>query len=665
MKKIFSTVALICCFVFAKAQVNEYLLAGDKFFAAGDYYSAAQYYEYYLGKKKSKNNQAAYNPYAVSAVAKQTPVKSKVPVSSKEQVIYNLAESYRQLNFHEKAEPYYVQAMAGDRSKFPLLRYRYATTLRALGKPEEAEEQLKAFAAEYKEADVYTEAVIRETRNAEFAKEQLAKSNAGTYTIVKSPKVLNDTGATYAPAWLNEQTLLFTSTKPESKKSKEYINRIYQVPVTNGNFGTVEKLTIAQPNEIHQGVVTVTPDGKTMFLSRWTIGKEKKSASIYSCSKTATGWSDPVLADAVNFAGSSSQQPFVMPDGKSLLFSSDKGDGLGGFDLWYAALDANGIPSNPTNLGATINTKYDEQAPFYHTASNTLVFASNGRVGMGGFDFFFSKGSIGSLAEPKNFGYPVNSVKDDIYFVSRGPANNILQDVYFSSDREASCCLEMFSLNKARALKQVSGIVLDCDKKTPMSGVNVEIIDTINKKTIAVKTTDASGQYSFTLEDFTPLKATATYNGYFTNSLQFNSPDDMEDDMLKNPDICLKLMPAPEEPIVLENVYYDYDMATLKAESGPALDKLVKLLKDNPTTRIEINGHTDSNGSDDYNLKLSDARANSVVAYLVSKGIDKARLQAKGLGETMPVADNTNADGTDNPEGREQNRRTEFKVLGQ
>ena len=138
MKKIFSTVTLICCFVFAKAQVNEYLVAADKFFAAGDYYSAAQYYEFYLGKKKSKNNQAAYNPYAVSAVSKSAPAKSKVPVSSKEQVIYNLAESYRHLNFHEKAEPYYVQAMASDRSKFPLLRYRYATTLRALGKPEEA-----------------------------------------------------------------------------------------------------------------------------------------------------------------------------------------------------------------------------------------------------------------------------------------------------------------------------------------------------------------------------------------------------------------------------------------------------------------------------------------------------------------------------------------------
>ncbi len=661
MKKILSTLTLSLCFMIAGAQVKEYLVAADKYFAGGDYNSAAHYYELYLGKGKSKNEE--FSPYAVAASSKPVVKKTNVPVSSKEQILYNLAECYRQLHFHEKAEPYYVQSLNLDKSKFPLVRYRYATTLKALGKSEEAANQYKAFITEHGTTDEYTESAEREIKSFDFVKGQTNKKGLTAYTIAKSPKILNDTGATYAPAWLDQNTLLFTSTKPETKGSKEYTNRIYQVSYSGGTPGTVTKSSISQPKDIHQGVVTVTPDGNTMFLSRWTIGgKNKRSSSIYSSKKSGGNWSEPVLVQNLNVAGSNSQEPFVTADGKYLLFASDRAGGAGGLDLWYASFE-NGVPGTPMNMGNIVNTKYDDRGASYHAASNTLVFASNGRVGMGGFDFYYSKGTIANLAEPKNFGFPVNSIKDDIYFVSRGSATNILQDVLFSSDRESSCCLEMFSLNKTKAPKKISGTVVDCEGKIAMGGVNVEIVDTINKKTISVQTTDANGKYSFTIDEFAPLKAMASRDGYFASSLQFNSPDDMEDDVMETPEICLTLMPKPEEPVVIENIYYDYDKATLKKESFPELDKLVKLLKDNPATNIEINGHTDSNGSDEYNLKLSDARAKSVVKYLTGKGIDKKRLQWKGYGETVPVTDNTNTDGTDNPEGREKNRRTEFKVI--
>ncbi len=161
------------------------------------------------------------------------------------------------------------------------------------------------------------------------------------------------------------------------------------------------------------------------------------------------GWSEPVPADAViNAEGANAQQPFVMPDGKYLLYASDKPGGYGGFDLYAAELGPDGKPKRSFNLGSTINTSGDEQAPYYHAASGTLVFSSNARIGMGGFDFYYSKGTIDKWEEPVNFGYPVNSVKDDIYFVSRGGAKNILEDVFLSSDRMAECCLEMFYLKK-------------------------------------------------------------------------------------------------------------------------------------------------------------------------------------------------------------------------
>jgi OOP family OmpA-OmpF porin len=295
-----------------------------------------------------------------------------------------------------------------------------------------------------------------------------------------------------------------------------------------------------------------------------------------------------VLFDAlVNTPGYNAQQPFLMSDGKTLLFSSDKPGGNGGFDLWYASLDANGKPDKAVNLGTTINTINDEQAPYYHDATRTLVFSCNGRTGMGGFDFFFSKGTLEALATPENFGYPVNSIKDDIYFTSRGSDKNILEEVLLSSDRSADCCLELFTLKKK------------------------------------------------IIQDTVPAPV---------------------------PDL-VKEEPKVEAVIVLDNVYYDFDKSSLREESSPALDKLVGLLNQYPTMVIEIRAHTDNKGDDKYNMTLSDARAQVVVNYLVSKGIDKVRLQSKGYGASMPVAPNKHEDGTDDPDGRQKNRRTEFKVL--
>ncbi|HSN61949.1 MAG TPA: hypothetical protein VLR49_13500, partial [Ferruginibacter sp.] len=157
---------------------------------------------------------------------------------------------------------------------------------------------------------------------------------------------------------------LFTSTRPDATdKNKPNTNRLYQTSYSNNAAGAVVKTTIPQSKDIQQGVAAVTPKGNTLFLSRWEISKEKTSAAIYSSSKTGESWSEPVAVTALNVAGSNSQQPFVMPDGKKLLFSSDRATGLGGYDIWIADLDENGNVSNVTNMGSSINTKYDEQAP--------------------------------------------------------------------------------------------------------------------------------------------------------------------------------------------------------------------------------------------------------------------------------------------------------------
>ncbi|MGB8190807.1 MAG: OmpA family protein, partial [Chitinophagaceae bacterium] len=515
--------------------------------------------------------------------------------------------------------------------------------------------------------DKYSEAAKREILNLQFIQKEL-KKDISRFNISRAPQGLNDTGASYAPVW-KDHTLYFTSTRPErlSEKKQDYTNRIYQAVYAEGSFSGITRVVVPKPENQHEGVVALTPDGNTMFLTRWTVGNGKKSSVIYTSQKAGNEWGHAtVLGEPVYAATSNTQQPLVMPDGKHLVYASDKPGGQGGFDLWYAELGVDGKVLSDMNMGNVINTSGDEQAPYYHTASGALVFSSNGRVGMGGYDFYFSKGSIGNWSAPQNFGYPVNSVKDDIYFASRGPANNILQEVLLSSDRNAACCLELFYVRKIRPLRQVSGSVIACDGNVPLSGATVMIIDTIANKTIATKTTDAQGRYSFTIEDYQPLKAVASSTGYVAGVLHFNSPADVEEEMLTNPALCLSPIPVPpvETPIVIDNVFYDFNKSNLRDESFPSLDKVIEMLNNNPSMVIEISAHTDNIGTEKYNQKLSEARAKSVVAYLVSKGIDKSRLQAKGYGSTQPIAANKNDDGSDNPEGRQKNRRTEFKIIG-
>ena len=662
MKKIFVLTAVLFSFASLHAQfVYDYLKAADDYFQKGDYASAAEYYEKYMGGDKTGKDKE-FKPYTPQNSSKKTAAAAV----NKEQAMYNLAECYRLLNYPSKAEPQYKEVMMANKKQFPLAQYHYAAQLRALGKYAEAEQNFRTFLSGYPANDEYKKNAERELKNLQFIQAELVKKDLKYYTINKAGGELNAKGASYAPAWLNSNTLLFTSTRPQDTTAKTmvYTNRVYQAVYDAGTLASISLATIPQEKGMQQGVVTVTPDGNTMYLTKWGISGDKKSAAIYSSSKTNDGWSEPVkLGESINANGANTQQPFVTADGKYLLFSSNRTGGQGGYDLWYAPLE-NGTAGTPVNMGAAINTSYDEQAPAYHEASASIIFSSNGRVGMGGYDFFRSKGNIGNWTEPVNMGYPVNSVKDDIYMVSRGSAkNNVLENVMLSSDRDAVCCLELFALQKVRPLRQLSGRVLSCDPSKPLSGATVTIVDPASNKTIYTKEVGADGTYSFTMEDHQPLKVQAEAKGFISNAANVGTPADLEEESMRYPDLCLvPEAPKVDEKFVIENVYYDFNKADLKPESYPALDEVVRMLNTYPNMAIELGAHTDSKGSDTYNMKLSEARAQSVVKYLVEKGISAERLVAKGYGEAMPIAPNE-IDGKDNPEGREKNRRTEFKVL--
>ncbi|MBL7727517.1 MAG: PD40 domain-containing protein, partial [Dinghuibacter sp.] len=436
MKRIFPLLLVLVCMNVRAQFTYDYLRAADGYFKKGDYYSAAQYYEKYLGDQKGKDRKNGYSPYTVQTPSK----KSSVVTSSKQEAIYNLAESYRMLNFPAKAEPVYQQALQFDKTKFPLTQFHYATMLRALAKYEEAERVFGEFVSGYANKDMYSETAEREIQNLRYIQQQLNRKDIALYTLNKAGEGLNSKGASYAPVWVNNNTILFTSTRPDDTLTKNatYTNRLYQAAYADGNATGIARAGMPETPGFHQGVSTITPDGKTMFLTRWEIKGTTKSAALYVSRKNGNEWGAPVALDAtVNMPGYNTQQPFVMPDGKKMIFASNRPGGEGGTDLWMADLGADGSVSNISNMGNGINTRYDEQAPYYHQPTGALVFSTNGRVGMGGFDFFYAKGTPGNWKTPVNFGYPVNSIKDDIYFASRGDATNILGDVLLSSDRSA------------------------------------------------------------------------------------------------------------------------------------------------------------------------------------------------------------------------------------
>lgn len=430
--------AAVCCGVLSATQaqfVSNYKKAADDYYAKGDYNSAAQYYEKYIGSQASA--QGGYDPYTVQKQGSSF-VKGG---SSRAEITYRLAESYRNLTYYSRAEEAYKKVTELAPEKYPLAGYWYGVSLRANGKYQEAQQQLEKFVAGYPTNDAYKKQAKQEVENCKFIQKELAGKSDNT-TVSKFDSGVNKEGASYAAAWLNSNTIAFTSTRGT------YTNHLYTAAVSGS--AAVAELPVPAVDNKQQGVASFSADGNKVFFTAWETTKDgKKVSAIYSSDKTGNTWSKPVLlGSSVNEAGYNARQPQITADGKYLLFASDKSGGAGKFDIWYAPLNEKGVAGKAVNAGKEINTAEDEEAPFYHQSSGTLVFASNGKTGMGGFDLFTAKGAPATSWEaPVNMGYPVNSVKDDIYLVSKQD-KALLEEAIVSSDRSSACCLELFAVSK-------------------------------------------------------------------------------------------------------------------------------------------------------------------------------------------------------------------------
>ncbi|MES2808073.1 MAG: OmpA family protein [Bacteroidota bacterium] len=650
MKKLFLTTITLFFVIAAYAQLDvSNKTLGDNAYKNKDYYAAAYFY-----KKVTDNVPGAQE----KALPYRSQIKDKVKPKdvNRLEVYYMLAESYRGYENYLEAEPWYYKVITeGAEAKYPLVHLWYGVCLRANQHFDESIKQLKQFLASYKGETQYIDLAKKELQNCEFAKSQY--EYPALVEAVKLKGVWNADGSNYSLI-KRDNKYFFTS----SRVIKDQKNRLSRIYTIKGDNEVIPTMLNFKKDENKKGLEYGTPSintaGNRMYFSRWYKDGAKTVYGIYISELKNGEWDAPVkLNSNINLSGFKSIQPFITADGKRMFFVSNKPGGQGGDDIWVANLDAGGMPVNSTNLGSAVNTKYDEQAPYFDDATKKLIYSSKGFTGLGGFDFYESADNMTAWADAKNMGYPMNSAKDDIYYY---PDKNDKRKFYISSDRESDCCLDLFEMHDNR--HQLSGLVVDCETNKPIDSARVSFIDSLTQKVIKEQMVGKDGKYWFSVQTTRPYNLRLEKKGYFSKVVSIPAKGQMRGDTLVNDDLCLQPFQL-NKPIVIKNILYDFNSATLRDESKTVLTSLIKILRDNPRIKIELSAHTDSIGSDAFNIKLSQERAQSCVDYIIQSGIEETRIFAKGYGKSKPVAPNSLPNGQDNPDGRQLNRRTEFTVL--
>jgi flagellar motor protein MotB len=407
----------------------------------------------------------------------------------------------------------------------------------------------------------------------------------------------------------------------------------------------------------NEGAQTLSSDGSYMFFTACNRPGGMGNCDIYFSSFTDGKWSEPSNLGAPVNTSHWESTPSISADGKALFFSSSRPGGFGGKDIWLTRLNEKNQWTEPVNLGPTINTDGDEMSPFIHFDGKTLYFASDGRVGMGGFDLFMTRLNDDSTwTEPLNLGYPINTYNDEMGLIIESGG----QKAYYSSVRDKSKGKDIFSFNLYESIRPnpvsyMKGKVFD--KETgKLLKAEYELINLSTGKIIMKNMTDETGNFQVCLPSGYNYGINVSKPGYlfYSENFMFEGIHTASKPYIKR----IVLNPAiVGEKMQLSNVFYEIDSWQLKQESITELDNLAALLAENKNLVIEIGGYTDSTGSLQYNMSLSEKRALSVVNYLIKKGIASDRLKYKGYGNNSPLGDNVTI------EGRRLNRRTEAKII--
>lgn len=441
----------------------------------------------------------------------------------------------------------------------------------------------------------------------------------------------------------------------------------------DGSWGPSYNLGPPVNTPENEGSVSISTDGQFIFFAacnrtkKHTLqGKEGlgnpmdiyPGCDLYFSRLEGDKWSIPRHLGITVNSREWESTPSLSFDGMTLYFASTRPGGYGGSDIWKTQWMGNGF-GEPINLGPKINTAGNEQTPFIHPDNQTLYFSSNGRPGMGGFDFYYSRtNDSGNWQDPINLGYPINTSGDEKGLL----VNRTGTLAYFSSDDRPEGMggvdiyqFELYPEARPQVLSYVKAIVVDDATGEPLTAT-AELLSLENGKSVLKTTTNAkTGSFLIVLKANSDYALNVSKEGYLFHSENFALKQSGESDPFLI-EVRLKKLKV-DEHVVLNNVFFDVDKYDLKPESKVEMDKLLAFLEANPKLRIEIGGHTDNTGNPQDNQTLSENRAKSVYNYLVSQGIDPKRLTYKGYGAAKPIAPN------DSEEGRKKNRRTEYRIL--
>lgn len=496
------------------------------------------------------------------------------------------------------------------------------------------------------------------------------------YKIENIGPVINSDKRDHVPVVsADETTLIFTSRREGTigegidDFDGMYFEDIYISSKENGQWAAPRNIGEVINTKSHDASVGLSPDGQKLFIYRTGQGSlDALEGNLYTSDWDGETWSTPEkMMEGIN-SGSVEPCASITADENTMYFSSDREGGKGGLDIYVVKKLPNGEWAQPQSV-EQLNTPYDDDAPFIHSDNRTLYFSSKGHNTMGGFDIFMSvlNESTGQWSEPQNMGYPINTADDDIYFVWSADGER----GYFSSLRGDSYGdLDIYVVHRpviGKFFMILKGIVLDKDSKEPVTAT-VTIYDETDKKVVGVYNTRAStGKFSAIIPPNTKYKVHILASGYDEENEFIQTPDvkeyyEQEETFYVQRTVAASIdtiedRPKTGEIFTLQNIYFDFDKATLRPVSKTTLDKAYDIMKKYPGIKVEIGAHTDAWGEDDYNMLLSGWRAKSVVDYLVAKGISRDRLVDKAYGESVPVAP------SNYPENSQKNRRVEFKIL--
>lgn len=551
--------------------------------------------------------------------------------------------------------------------------YYYGLTLHYNLKFDQAIDEYKADLERYKPSSDEFSWVNNRISQCVYAKNLIKKKEGEKVQVVNMGEKINSPYSEHSPVIsANDSILIYTARRPDSKGARPeegYYDEDLYVSYRQGQNWSEGKNIGAPINEKgHDATISLTADGKTLYIYR-----HKKDGGLFVTKFDEEGkkWREPKQLGKPLKSKYYEASICISADGKTGYFSSSRPGGSGGQDLYRIEREDENSDnwSEPVNLGPMINTPHDEDAPYFHPDGKTLYYASNGPNSMGGFDIFVTEmDSNGIWLPPLNMGHPLNTPDDDIYFVMDMDGKN----GYYSSGKEGGLGekdiyhvkFPYFPFPRRFNIVELEGFVQDKNSFDTLDAV-VSLIQTSTGRVLDSTTTNPDEPFYFVLEPSTDYMLKVGSDGYFPVSDPLTSPVLEDEDILLERNLFLGKEAVEETPPIVEtpkmpeiqHIYFDFDQYDLRDRSKRELELVAQIMEQNPNFTLEVLGHTDYYGTGEYNQRLSENRAKTAFKYLQSIGVTNSQLVTNGFSENRPISSN------ENDNGRQYNRRVEFRVV--